>query len=85
MLEPVNPEIPLPEDKRAVLVAGFKRRYGFTIPTNYQPSEPTLKLLMRTHQLRLAEFLSLNKITSLVEYRSSRAEPHKYTFQKRPN
>ena len=49
---------------------------------NYQPSEQTLKLLMRVRQLRVADFLSLNKITSLSEFRTPRAEPHKIHLSK---
>ena len=46
-------------------------------PTNYQPSDPTLKILIRSRHLRTADFISLNKVTSLLEVRSSRTEPRK--------
>ena len=81
-LDATDLTIPLSEDKRLTLITSFKKRYGFTPPLNYQPSEQSLKILIRAHQLRVADFISLSKISSLAENRSSRTEPHKIHLSK---
>ena len=52
-----------------------------THPTNYQPSEPSLEII-RSRQLKVDDFISLNKVTSLAERRTSRTEPRKIHLSK---
>ena len=68
-------DLALSNDKRSELLAGFRVRYNVGLPIEYQPSDATLEISMRTHARKSAEFIPLSKVNNLIDGRDFHSEP----------
>ena len=60
--------------KGGELLDAFRQRYGFNLEVELQPSDNTLKILMKLHARRSADFISLAKVTNLLGARDLKAD-----------
>ena len=61
-------------DRRGELLVAFRLKYNFGLEVELQPSDNTLKLLLKLHARRSGDFLSLSKVTNLLDARYLRAD-----------
>ena len=65
--------------KRQGLLDAFRERYNRHLDLSLQPSEHTLNLLVKVHQRRAADFVSLARVANMVDGRDLVAEPQSRT------
>ena len=71
----ITVETPLGGDVRAALLVAFSSKYGHQLALGNQPNDTTLALVIRMHARRAIDFISLAKVGSASDVRTTGFEP----------